>query len=45
MQQTQKQKMLAGQLYHAGDPEIQSDQQSATPGAQLHKFSVMPFTP
>jgi maltose O-acetyltransferase len=29
MQQTQKQKMLAGQLYHAGDPEIQADQQSA----------------
>jgi maltose O-acetyltransferase len=29
MEQTQKQKMLAGQLYHAGDPEIQADQQSA----------------
>jgi maltose O-acetyltransferase len=29
MQQTEKQKMLAGQLYHAGDPEIQADQQSA----------------
>src|ERR1700733_4049176 len=29
MQQTQKQKMLAGQLYHANDPEIQADQQSA----------------
>jgi maltose O-acetyltransferase len=29
MQQTQKQKMLAGQLYHASDPEIQADQQSA----------------
>jgi len=26
---TQKQKMLAGQLYHADDPEIQADQQSA----------------
>jgi maltose O-acetyltransferase len=29
MEQTQKQKMLAGQLYHANDPQIQSDQQSA----------------
>jgi len=29
MEQTQKQKMLAGQLYHANDPEIQADQQSA----------------
>ena len=29
MEQTQKQKMLAGQIYHAGDPEIQADQQSA----------------
>ena len=29
MQQTQKQKMLAGERYHACDPEIQSDQQSA----------------
>jgi maltose O-acetyltransferase len=29
MAQTQKQKMLAGELYHAGDPEIQADQQSA----------------
>lgn len=29
MEQTQKQKMLAGQLYRAGDPEIQADQQSA----------------
>jgi maltose O-acetyltransferase len=29
MEQTQKQNMLAGQLYHASDPEIQSDQQSA----------------
>ncbi len=29
MEQTQKQKMLAGQLYHAGDPEIQADQQLA----------------
>jgi len=29
MQQTQKQRMLAGELYHAGDPEIQADQQSA----------------
>jgi maltose O-acetyltransferase len=29
MEQTQKQKMLAGQLYHAGDPEIQSDQKAA----------------
>ncbi|MEO7208868.1 MAG: sugar O-acetyltransferase [Steroidobacteraceae bacterium] len=29
MEQTQKQRMLAGQLYHAGDPEIQADQQSA----------------
>jgi maltose O-acetyltransferase len=28
MEQTQKQKMLAGQLYHAGDPEIQADQQA-----------------
>lgn len=26
---TEKQKMLAGQLYHAGDPEIQADQQAA----------------
>jgi len=29
MEQTQKQKMLAGQLYHANDPEIQADQQTA----------------
>jgi maltose O-acetyltransferase len=29
MEQTQKQKMLAGQLYHAGDPEIQADSQAA----------------
>ena len=29
MKQTQKQKMLAGELYHANDPEIQADQQSA----------------
>ena len=29
MNQTQKQKMLAGQLYHGNDPEIQADQQSA----------------
>jgi maltose O-acetyltransferase len=29
MEQTQKQKMLAGQLYHANDPEIRADQQSA----------------
>jgi maltose O-acetyltransferase len=29
MEQSQKQKMLAGQLYHANDPEIQADQQSA----------------
>ena len=29
MELTQKQRMLAGQLYHAGDPEIQADQQSA----------------
>jgi maltose O-acetyltransferase len=29
MEQTQKQKMLAGQLYRADDPEIQADQQSA----------------
>ncbi len=29
MEQTQKQKMLAGRLYHAGDPEIQADQKSA----------------
>jgi maltose O-acetyltransferase len=29
MEQTQKQKMLAGQLQHAGDPEIQAAQQSA----------------
>jgi maltose O-acetyltransferase len=29
MEQTQKQKMLAGHLYHAGDPEIQADAQSA----------------
>src|ERR1700720_615271 len=29
MEQTQKQKMLASQLYHANDPEIQADQQSA----------------
>jgi maltose O-acetyltransferase len=29
MEQTQKQKMLAGQLYHAGDPEIQADQIAA----------------
>jgi maltose O-acetyltransferase len=29
MEQTQKQKMLAGLLYHAGDPEIQADQQAA----------------
>src|SRR6202020_3434066 len=29
MQHTQKQKMLAGQLYQANDPEIQADQQSA----------------
>ncbi len=29
MEHTQKQKMLAGQLYHASDPEIQADQQSA----------------
>src|SRR5450631_1226167 len=29
MEQTQKQRMLAGQLYHASDPEIQADQQSA----------------
>jgi maltose O-acetyltransferase len=29
VEQTQKQKMLAGQLYHAGDPEIQADQESA----------------
>jgi maltose O-acetyltransferase len=26
---TQKQKMLAGELYHAGDPEIQADQAAA----------------
>lgn len=31
MEQTQKQRMLAGQHYHAGDPEIQADQQSAKP--------------
>ena len=29
MELTQKQRMVAGQLYHAGDPEIQADQQSA----------------
>jgi maltose O-acetyltransferase len=29
MEQTQKQKMLTGQLYHASDPEIKSDQQGA----------------
>src|SRR5277367_2803330 len=29
MEQTQKQNMLAGQLYHANDPEIQADQESA----------------
>jgi maltose O-acetyltransferase len=29
MEQTQKHKMLSGQLYHADDPEIQADQQSA----------------
>jgi acetyltransferase-like isoleucine patch superfamily enzyme len=29
MEKTQKQKMLAGQLYHANDPEIQADQLSA----------------
>jgi maltose O-acetyltransferase len=29
MQQTQKQNMLAGELYHANDPEIQSDQEAA----------------
>ena len=29
MEQTQKEKMLAGQLYRASDPEIQADQQSA----------------
>ena len=29
MEQTEKQKMLAGQLYHANDPEIQADQRSA----------------
>jgi maltose O-acetyltransferase len=29
MEQTQKQRMLAGQIYHANDPEIQADQQSA----------------
>jgi Maltose acetyltransferase hexapeptide capping motif len=29
MEPTQKQRMLAGQLYHTNDPEIQSDQQSA----------------
>ena len=26
---TEKQKMLAGELYHAGDPELQADQQAA----------------
>jgi hypothetical protein len=26
---TEKQKMLAGELYHAGDPEIQADQATA----------------
>jgi maltose O-acetyltransferase len=26
---TEKQKMLAGELYHAGDPEIQADQAAA----------------
>jgi maltose O-acetyltransferase len=29
MEQTEKQKMLAGRLYHASDPEIQTDQQAA----------------
>jgi maltose O-acetyltransferase len=29
LEQTEKQKMLAGQLYHANDPEIQADQESA----------------
>jgi maltose O-acetyltransferase len=29
MDQIQKQKMLAGQMYHAGDPQIQADQQAA----------------
>lgn len=28
MDRTQKQKMLAGALYHAGDPEIQADQRA-----------------
>jgi hypothetical protein len=31
MEQTRKQKMLAGQLYHANDPEIQADQLSGIP--------------
>ena len=26
---TEKQKMLAGELYHAGDPEVQADQATA----------------
>jgi maltose O-acetyltransferase len=29
MEKSQKQKMLAGELYHAGDPEIQRDQAAA----------------
>jgi maltose O-acetyltransferase len=29
MELTQKQKMPTGRLYHANDPEIQADQQSA----------------
>jgi maltose O-acetyltransferase len=40
MEQTQKQKMLAGQLYHAGDPEIQADQASAKAWMVLYNAAL-----
>jgi hypothetical protein len=40
MEQTQKQKMLASQLYHANDPEIQADQQSAKAWMVLYNAAL-----
>ena len=37
---TEKQKMLAGELYHAGDPEIQADQAAAKVWMVRYKASL-----
>src|SRR6185436_20023497 len=40
---TEKQKMLAGGLYDAGDPELQADQQAAS--AWMERYNASPTLP